>query len=307
MTINMNIVIVVIVTAIMSSYLLYIENIKKKQYIENEDKIIREAILRNPEEFQNLRTNFEILSKMQHYEFPTRLLDLTENPLVALYFAVSSKNNKNKDGCVIIFKINRENIKYYDSDTVSILCAIAKIESKKFKDFQEEFKSLLMSQEDKEMENLKDDIIKNKENIVSIVYNYMVENSKDKKLREKINEVFNQTSLLKYITQEVKLEKPYFNGQVDLLDFHNRIVYVKSKMDTKRISAQQGSFLLFGIKDADKSKYAQFEEKQIETIKVIVPKQYKNNLFIQLSKFGITQDRLFPEITNSAKVIKSKL
>lgn len=41
---------------------------------------------KQPYEFQNA-TNFEILTKLQHYGLGTRLLDVTLNPLVALYFA----------------------------------------------------------------------------------------------------------------------------------------------------------------------------------------------------------------------------
>lgn len=39
---------------------------------------------------------------MQHYGVPTRLLDWTENPLVALYFAIEDKKSANKDAALWI-------------------------------------------------------------------------------------------------------------------------------------------------------------------------------------------------------------
>ncbi len=42
-----------------------------------------------PDLFQDARGNFETIAKMQHFGIPTRLLDFTLNPLIALYFACS--------------------------------------------------------------------------------------------------------------------------------------------------------------------------------------------------------------------------
>ena len=97
---------------------------RSKRLISNENKIFKEFILRTPSDFLNEKSALEKLVKMQHYGLPTRLLDITTNPLVALYFACNEKSKQ--DGKVFAFKVPTDDIKYYDSDTVSIIANIAK-------------------------------------------------------------------------------------------------------------------------------------------------------------------------------------
>lgn len=68
-----------------------------------ERTLISELRRVRPEEFDGL-TKFDVLVKMQHYGLPTRLLDMTQNPLIALYFACDVPGLYDQDGSVFAFR-----------------------------------------------------------------------------------------------------------------------------------------------------------------------------------------------------------
>ena len=88
-------------------------NKDNKQLLQQERNYIELAKLKMPDIFKNDFLPLELLALLQHYGIPTRLMDVTENALVALYFACSSERNMDKDGEVFVFKHFEDDVTNY--------------------------------------------------------------------------------------------------------------------------------------------------------------------------------------------------
>ena len=95
-------------------------------WIENEDILFKELILRCPTDFADSLSTFQTLVKMQHYSLPTRLLDITTNPLIALYFATEPSTSSHESGEIVVLRVPKSDVKYFDSDTVSVIANISR-------------------------------------------------------------------------------------------------------------------------------------------------------------------------------------
>lgn len=82
---------------------------RKKSYIENENNIIQDFNLK-AEAFlnQELETFDDVdkIALMQHYGVPTRLLDFTESPLIALFFSLEKLSSESYNAAPCVYAIN---------------------------------------------------------------------------------------------------------------------------------------------------------------------------------------------------------
>lgn len=108
--------------------------IRAKGDLEREHLVFREFHRRFFMQLDECKTAMEEETFLQHFGAGSRILDLMENPLVALWAGCFSDgdNNEKKYGEVSIWCVdnNTDKLKSYDSSTVSVLANIAKMEPK---------------------------------------------------------------------------------------------------------------------------------------------------------------------------------
>ncbi|WP_315450389.1 FRG domain-containing protein [uncultured Treponema sp.] len=86
------------------------------------------------------KTDLEWLAMMQHYGTPTRLLDFTESPYIALYFCLENSNKKQKENMAIYAlnyrEINKTTINYLENLDASFKYDYLDIENNKDQIFE---------------------------------------------------------------------------------------------------------------------------------------------------------------------------
>ena len=115
------------------NYILQPSIMRTSSLRQNESKIYQELLINCPDDFEKCHTHLEKLVKMQHYGLPTRLLDITRNPLVALYFACES--NLDAYGELVLISAENHEIKYPQSDTASVLASLPTFTAEEQREF----------------------------------------------------------------------------------------------------------------------------------------------------------------------------
>ena len=108
--------------------LMRLENNKIRGF---EGKMLFDLMSRQPEAFSGLTLAIGQWVLAQHHRLTTRLLDITRNPLVALFNACEKDDTQNgsnsEDGRLHVFAVPRDLIKPFNSDSISIIANFFKL------------------------------------------------------------------------------------------------------------------------------------------------------------------------------------
>ncbi len=239
-----------------------------------EHNIYTQILTECAHEFEECNLHNEILSKMQHYGVPTRLLDVTSNALVALYFAC--EGNYEEDGSVFVMKPDKSYIKQYESDAITILSSLPRFTS----DEKEEILGLASNAQKEILENDSEETILK----------------------------FNNNKIIKRLLHEIKKEKPAFENIINPKDLLSNYFLLPRK-NNARIIRQSGAFIIFGLKDREIDSSLQpstFGEGNSQFYKIVIEKDSKKSIIDQLMVFGISKATLHPELYKVAEFIKEK-
>lgn len=249
-------------------------SIFRDQMLSVEHNLMSEPLRQIPNEFNNLGDSFEIMEKYQHYGMCTRLLDITTNPLVALYFSCERyKKEEYKDmETKNIEKVAPRGIVYFKEDNMPL----------KYNDLEVRIISRLAS----------------------------YDMNSDRTLEEIVEKLYQDT----VISMDLKKKWLEENGMFEFIHICQSVCTVLPIMNNDRLIRQSGAFLLPGkfivtnrgdnLKNAIIAKAESNLRNEFEGMFFYIDDNNKEKIRTELENCNISEANLFPELEYQLKYIR---
>ena len=255
------------------SYKLIPSVYRRAEFTAHESSMLRDLMTRRPHDFANATSALDQIVFARHHDLPTRLLDITENPLVSLYFACYDETKKHIDAKLTVFQMPNGTVKPFDSDTISIIANITRL--------TRHHQDLILHLADE-----------SDTHITGYTHSFL-------------GQAHPRAMALNYLYQAIQLEKPSFQERINLGDLYT-VFAVRPKLSSERIAAQKGAFLLSAF-------HRNFDTRCVErTTKrpagynqydLRIPHCCKPTIRRQLRTCDITAETLLPSLDQAANAI----
>ena len=237
----------------------------------SEGEMLNELMGRQPEAFRGLNSAIEQWVLAQHHGLKTRLLDITRNPLVALFNACEKYDANGKDGRLHIFTVPKEMIKSFNSDTISVIANFAKLR------YGEQNRLLGITEEDTGEGN-------------------------------SLSFEGEHAEIMRRLYHFIRHEKPYFLEEIAFRDIF-RVFIVEPQQSFERIRAQAGAFLISAFHERferDEILNWNAEFTVYDHYRLTVQDANKQDIMNDLSLLNITRESLFPGLDEAAQAVTQR-
>ena len=239
---------------------------------DKEGEMLLDLMSRRPGDFAGVKPALSQWVLAQHHGLKTRFLDVTRNPLVALFHACEPSSDQdaadNNDGVLHVFVVPKHLVKPFDSDSISIIANLAKLARPE--------QETLMGK-----------------HLARLAYILGHRRS------------LSYASVMDRLYLHIRQEKPYFEKRIDIKDLF-QVFIVEPERSFERISVQSGAFLVSAFHERfERDEILKFNDRipVYDYYRLSVPWESKEKILRELELLNVTREVLFPGLDEAAKAI----